>query len=36
MRNEVDIDRVTSDLYGTIVATLAPIRMAVWVREGDR
>ena len=36
MRNEVDIDRVTSDLYGTTVATLAPVRIAVWVREGDR
>jgi hypothetical protein len=36
MRNEVDIDRVTSDLHGTIVATLAPVRIAVWVRGGDR
>ncbi len=36
MRDEVDINRVTADLRLTTVTALAPMRIAVWVRVGDR
>jgi hypothetical protein len=33
LRNQVDLDEVTAGLRETVVATVAPTRVAVWLRE---
>jgi hypothetical protein len=33
LRNQVDLDEVTSGMRDTVVATVAPTRVAVWLRE---
>ena len=32
LRNQVDLDEVTAGLRDTVVATVAPTRVAVWLR----
>jgi hypothetical protein len=33
LRNQVDLDQVTDGLHDTVVATVAPTRVAVWLRD---
>jgi hypothetical protein len=36
LRNQVDLDEITAGLCDTVVATVAPGRVAVWLRPADR
>jgi hypothetical protein len=36
LRNQVDLDEVTEGLCDTVAATVAPTRVAVWLRETAR
>ncbi len=33
LRDQVDLDQVTAGLHETVVATVAPTRVAVWLRD---
>jgi hypothetical protein len=36
LRDQVDLDEITASLCDTVVATVAPGRVAVWLRPADR
>ena len=36
LRTQVDLDEITSGLCDTVVATVAPGRVAVWLRPAER
>ena len=36
LRNQVDLDEITASLRDTVAATVAPGRVAVWLRPADR
>jgi hypothetical protein len=36
LRNQVDLDQITAGLCDTVTATVAPGRVAVWLRPADR
>ncbi len=36
LRDQVDLDEVTAGLRDTVTATVAPARMAIWLRPADR
>jgi hypothetical protein len=35
LRNQVDLDEITTGLCDTVIATVAPGRVAVWLRPSD-
>ena len=36
LRDQVDLDEITASLRDTVAATVAPGRVAVWLRPADR